>query len=86
MSPQNRNNRIVQALLVSPHWTPQQSQKGEMNMAKKRGNNEGTVYKRKDGRWRAQVSLTADASPSMPIARRNAATKSTRPLTKPNSA
>jgi len=26
-------------------------------MAKKRGNNEGTVYKRKDGRWCAQVSL-----------------------------
>jgi len=29
-----------------------------MNMAKKRGNNEGTVYKRKDGRWCAQVSLS----------------------------
>jgi integrase len=29
-----------------------------MNMAKKRGNNEGTVYKRKDGRWYAQVSLS----------------------------
>jgi integrase len=28
-----------------------------MNMASKRGNNEGTVYKRKDGRWCAQVSL-----------------------------
>jgi len=27
-------------------------------MAKKRGNNEGTVYKRKDGRWCAQVSLS----------------------------
>jgi hypothetical protein len=26
-------------------------------MAKKRGNNEGTVYKRKDWRWCAQVSL-----------------------------
>jgi integrase len=29
-----------------------------MNMAKKRGNNEGTVYKRSDGRWCAQVSLS----------------------------
>jgi integrase len=29
-----------------------------MNMAKKRGNNEGTVYKRNDGRWCAQVSLS----------------------------
>jgi integrase len=29
-----------------------------MNMAKKRGNNEGTVYKRRDGRWCAQVSLS----------------------------
>jgi integrase len=29
-----------------------------MNMAKKRGNNEGTVYKRQDGRWCAQVSLS----------------------------
>ena len=27
-------------------------------MAKKRGNNEGTIYKRKDGRWCAQVSLS----------------------------
>ena len=27
-------------------------------MAKKRGNNEGTVYRRKDGRWCAQVSLS----------------------------
>lgn len=26
-------------------------------MAKKRGNNEGSVYKRKNGRWRAQISL-----------------------------
>jgi integrase len=31
-----------------------------MNMAKKRGNNEGTVYKRKDGRWCAQVSLSGN--------------------------
>jgi integrase len=29
-----------------------------MNMARKRGNNEGTIYKRKDGRWCAQVSLS----------------------------
>jgi integrase len=28
-----------------------------MNMASKRGNNEGSIYKRKDGRWCAQVSL-----------------------------
>jgi integrase len=28
-----------------------------MNMARKRGNNEGTIYKRNDGRWCAQVSL-----------------------------
>jgi len=28
-----------------------------MNMARKRGNNEGTIYKRKDGLWCAQVSL-----------------------------
>ena len=27
-------------------------------MARKRGNNEGTIYKRKDGRWCAQVSLS----------------------------
>lgn len=27
-------------------------------MAKKRGNNEGTIYKRNDGRWCAQVSLS----------------------------
>jgi integrase len=26
-------------------------------MAKKRGNNEGSIYKRKNGRWRAQISL-----------------------------
>jgi integrase len=29
-----------------------------MNMARKRGNNEGTIYKRNDGRWCAQVSLS----------------------------
>jgi integrase len=29
-----------------------------MNIARKRGNNEGTIYKRKDGRWCAQVSLS----------------------------
>jgi integrase len=58
MSPQHLKSRIAQASLVSPNWTPKQSQKGEMNMAKKRGNNEGTVYKRKDGRWCAQVSLS----------------------------
>jgi hypothetical protein len=29
-----------------------------MSMAKKRGNNEGSVFKRKDGRWCAQVSLS----------------------------
>jgi integrase len=28
-----------------------------MNMANKRGNNEGSIYRRKDGRWSAQVSL-----------------------------
>jgi integrase len=28
-----------------------------MNMASKRGNNEGSIFKRKDGRWCAQVSL-----------------------------
>jgi hypothetical protein len=51
MSVQHLKSRIAQASLVSPNWTPQiQSQKGEMNMAKKRGNNEGTVYKRSDGR------------------------------------
>jgi hypothetical protein len=34
------------------------SQKGETSVAKKRGNNEGSVFKRKDGRWCAQVSLS----------------------------
>jgi len=32
-------------------------QKDEMNMARRRGNNEGSIFKRKDGRWCAQVSL-----------------------------
>ena len=26
-------------------------------MAKRRGNNEGTIYQRKDGLWRAQIGL-----------------------------
>jgi integrase len=30
-------------------------------MAKKRGNNEGTIVKRKDGLWMAQVSIGRDA-------------------------
>jgi integrase len=32
-------------------------QKGEMSMAKRRGNHEGSIYRRKDGLWCAQVSL-----------------------------
>jgi hypothetical protein len=28
-----------------------------MSMAKRRGNNEGTIYQRKDGLWCAQISL-----------------------------
>lgn len=29
----------------------------EDNMAKKRGQNEGSIFKRKDGRWVAQVTI-----------------------------
>ncbi len=27
-------------------------------MAKRRGHNEGTIYQREDGRWRAQITLS----------------------------
>jgi hypothetical protein len=35
-------------------------------MAKKRGNNEGTIFKRKDGRWQGAVIIGTDPKTGQP--------------------
>jgi integrase len=36
-------------------------------MAKKRGNNEGTITKRKDGRWEARLTVQAARGPTRKV-------------------